>query len=100
MAPHRSWQWSLTPLGGRESNDNIANLSKCKDFGPPVSMSATGFSPPTEKYHIKTRKMSMTKKRSSEILRDVTCFGKCLHFFGKRLKKVVQKFRKKCCPRF
>ena len=33
--PHRSWQWSLAPLGDRKSNDSIVKLSKCKDFGPP-----------------------------------------------------------------
>src|SRR6218665_3604526 len=33
------------PFGGRQSNDSIANLSKCKDFGPPVSMSATDLAP-------------------------------------------------------
>src|SRR6218665_1599902 len=33
------------PFGGRQSNDSIVNLSKCKDFGPPVSMSATDLTP-------------------------------------------------------
>ena len=56
--------WS--PLGSRKSNDSIVNLSKSKDFGPPVSMSATDLAPPTEKGQIKTLKRSMIKKRSSE----------------------------------
>ena len=43
--PHRSWQWSLAPIGGRKSNDSIVNLSKCKDFAPLVSMSATNVAP-------------------------------------------------------
>jgi len=33
------------PIGGRKSNGSIVNLSKCKDFGPPVSMSATDLAP-------------------------------------------------------
>ena len=46
MAPHRSWQWSLAPLGGRKNNDSIVNLVKCKHFGPPpVSMLATDLAP-------------------------------------------------------
>src|SRR6218665_3732630 len=47
----------------------------------------------------KTRKRSMTKKRSSEILGD-SCgiFGECRHFFGKCLKKAVEKFRQKSGP--
>src|SRR6218665_3190132 len=50
MGPHRSWQWSLAPctLGGRNSNDIIMNLCKCKDFGPPLIDVGYGFGPPTE----------------------------------------------------
>jgi len=36
------------PLGGRKSNDSIANLSKCKDFGPPYRCQLRIW-PPTEK---------------------------------------------------
>ena len=43
--PHRSWQWSLAPLGGRKSNESIVNLPKSKDFGPPISLSATELAP-------------------------------------------------------
>jgi len=41
----------------------------------------------------------MTKKKSSEILGD-TCgiFWECRNFFGKCLKKVVEKFRQKFAP--
>src|SRR6218665_1181073 len=49
--PHRSWQWSLGPLGGRKNNDNndsIVKLAKCKDFGRPLLMSA-GDLPPQNK---------------------------------------------------
>jgi len=35
--------WS--PLGGRKSDDSIVNMSKSKDFGPPVLMSVTDFAP-------------------------------------------------------
>jgi|SRR6218665_632570 len=49
MAPHRSWQWSLAPLGGRKSNGSVANLSKCKDFGLPRIDVGYGFGSPTEK---------------------------------------------------
>src|SRR6218665_1368849 len=45
MPPHRSWQWSLAPLGGRKSTDSIVNLPKSNDFGPPVSLSATDLAP-------------------------------------------------------
>jgi len=51
--PHRSWQRSLAPLGGRKSNDSIVNLWKCKDFGPRIDV-GYGFGPPTEKYDVKT----------------------------------------------
>src|SRR6218665_3027516 len=40
------------PLGGRKSNDSIVDLSKIKNFGPPVAMSATDLPPPYEKDHI------------------------------------------------
>src|SRR6218665_1464289 len=43
--PHRSRQWSLAPLEGRKCNGSTMNLSKSKDFGPPVSMSATDLAP-------------------------------------------------------
>ena len=45
MAPHQSWQWSLAPLGGRNSNGRIVNLCQFKDFGPPKSMWATDLAP-------------------------------------------------------
>ena len=61
MAPHRSWQWSLAPSGGRNSNGRIVNLCKCKDFGFPLIDVGYGFAPPTENQHIKTQKQSMTK---------------------------------------
>src|SRR6218665_622582 len=44
----------------------------------------------------KTRKRSMTKKRSQKFWEiDVEFLGECRHFFGKCLKKVVKKCRKK-----
>ena len=55
------------PLGGRKRNDSIANLSI---LAPPYRRRLRIWPPPTEKYHIKTLKRSMTKKRSSEILGD------------------------------
>jgi len=95
---HGSCQWSLAPLGDRKSNDSIVNLSKCKDFGPPVSMSATDLAPYAEKYHIITWKKSMTKKKYPKKFREIDILGKCRNFFGKRLKKVVQKFQKNLAP--
>src|SRR6218665_1454553 len=56
MAPHRSCQWSLAPLGGRNSNGRIVNVCKFKDFGPCLIDVGYGFGPPTENQHIKTRK--------------------------------------------
>ena len=82
--PHRSWQWSLAPLGSRKSNDSIVNLSKSKDFTPRIDV-GYGFGPPTEKDQIKTLKRSMTKKK---------------FFFWETPKKVVQKFRQKFGPPF
>ena len=59
MAPHRSWQWSLAPLGGRKRNDSIVYLSKSKILAPPLSTSATDLAPPYGKRpHIKTLKRS------------------------------------------
>src|SRR6218665_3948774 len=46
MAPHRSWQWSLAPLGRSKSNDSIVNLLKSNDFGPPRIAVGYGFGPP------------------------------------------------------
>ena len=45
MPPHRSWQWSLAPLGGRNSNGRIVNLRKFKDFGPLLIDVGYGFGP-------------------------------------------------------
>src|SRR6218665_1816391 len=45
--PHRSWQWSLAPLGGRKSNDSIVNLPKSNDFGPPRIAVGYGFGGPS-----------------------------------------------------
>src|SRR6218665_1596052 len=45
MAPIEVGNGVWPPLGGRQINDSIVNLSKCKDFGPPVSMSATDLAP-------------------------------------------------------
>jgi len=95
--PHRSRQWNLAPLGGRKSNDSIVNLSKCKEFGPSSIDVGNGFAPPYGKYHIKTLKRSMTKKGLQKIW-EMTFLGKCWNFVGKRLKKVVQKFRGKFAP--
>jgi len=54
-----------------------------------------------EKYHIKHEKGRWLKKRSSEILGDrCGIFWECRNFFGKCLKKVIQKFRQKFGPRF
>jgi len=50
------------PLGGRKRNDSTVNLSKSKDFGPPAIDAGYGFGSPTEKYHIKTLKRSITEK--------------------------------------
>ena len=44
MAPHRSWQWSLAPLGRRKNNDGIVKLAKCKDFAPLIDV-GYGFGP-------------------------------------------------------
>ena len=55
MAPHRSWQWSLAPLGGRKRNGSIVYLWKSKDFGPPYRRWLRIW-PPTEKDHIETVK--------------------------------------------
>ena len=41
----------------------FVNLSKCKDFGPPRIDVGYGFGPPVGKYHIKTWKRLMTKKK-------------------------------------
>src|SRR6218665_977802 len=49
------------PLGDRKSNDSIVNLPKSNDFGPPYRCRLRIW-PPTEKYHVKTLKKSMTKK--------------------------------------
>ena len=56
------------PLGGRKSNDNIVNLSKCKYFAPPLRIDVG--------YHIKTLKRSMTKK-GHQTFWEMTFFGKC-----------------------
>src|SRR6218665_1922388 len=78
MAPHQNWQWSLAPLRDRKSNGSIVILLKSKDFGPPVAMHVGyRFGPPYEKIPYETRKRSMTKKRSSEILGD-----RCGIFWG------------------
>ena len=45
MAPHRSWQWGLAPLGGRKSNDIIVNFPKSTDFAPRIG-AGYGFGPP------------------------------------------------------
>jgi len=44
------------PLGDRKSNDSIVKLSKCKDFGPPVTMSATHLTPNGKIAHLKHEK--------------------------------------------
>ena len=44
-APPLKLAMEFGPLGGRKSNDSIVNLSKCKDFGPPISMSVTDLAP-------------------------------------------------------
>ena len=83
--PHRRWQWSLAPLGGRKSNDSIVNLSKCKDFAPRIDV-GYGFGSPYGKYHIKTKKVIRN------FWREINLFlGKAGIFFGKRLKNVVHK---------
>src|SRR6218665_3540712 len=87
------------PLGGRKRNDSTVNLSKSKDFGPPAIDAGYGFGSPTEKYHIKTLKRSITKKSHQKFWEiDDNFGGKCWHFFWKRLKMVAQKFRKKFAP--
>src|SRR6218665_3354242 len=98
--PHRNWQWSLAPLRDRNSNGSIVILLKSKDFGPRIDV-GYGFAPtPMEKYHSKTRKRSMTKKKVIRKFREIDgiLWGKCRHFFEKGLKRVVQKFRQKFGP--
>src|SRR6218665_1263739 len=51
----------LGPLKGRKSNDSTVNLWKSKGFGPPYRCRLRIWPPPTEKYHVKTRKRSITK---------------------------------------
>src|SRR6218665_2649468 len=81
------------PLRDRKSNGSIVILLKSKEFGPPVSMSATDLPPPMEKDHNKSRKRSMTKKSHQKILGDRwKFFGKCRHLFGKRLKRSFKNF--------
>src|SRR6218665_3704393 len=100
MAPPSKLAMEFGPLRDRKSNGSIVILLKSKDFGPLVSMSAANLAPLWKNTIYKTRKRSMTKKkRSSEILGDRRNFlGKCRFFFGKPLKKVVQKFRQKFAP--
>src|SRR6218665_2077111 len=96
MAPlHRNSQWSLAPLRDRKSNGSIVILLKSKEFGPPRIEVGCGFGPPYawKNTIYRTRKRSMTKKRSSEIFGDRWNFGgKCRNFFGKLLKKIVHKY--------
>ena len=40
---HRSWQWSLGPLGGRKNNESSVIFPKFKVFAPPLSILAMGF---------------------------------------------------------
>src|SRR6218665_2667404 len=52
MAPSKL-AMEFGPLGGRNSNDRIANLCKFKDFIPP-NRCGLGIWPPTENQYIKT----------------------------------------------
>src|SRR6218665_614742 len=63
-------------------------------------MSATDLAPPYGKYHIKTWKRSMSKKKGHQKFWEIDehFLGEMQKFFDKRLKKVVQKFRQKCGP--
>src|SRR6218665_1538312 len=62
------------PLGGRNNNvSTVKKYAKLKDFGPPLSMSATDLAPAVYG--------KIAKKRSSEIL------GDRYNFYGKWRKK-------------
>ena len=45
ITPPSKLAMEFGPLGGRKSNDSIVNLSKCKDFDHPVTMSVTDLAP-------------------------------------------------------
>src|SRR6218665_3459136 len=57
MAPSKLAIEFGPPFGGRQINDRIVNLSKCKDFGPPVSMSATDLAPQRKNTTLKHEKV-------------------------------------------
>jgi len=63
------------PLGGRKSNDIIVNLSKCKDFGPPISMSVMDLPPLWENTTLKHEKRSMEKKGHQKFWEIDDIFG-------------------------